>query len=164
VFVVVEQKEPHAGRMAFAAVEQPTTLAERLALACRIRDELEVPLPIFVDGMDDASRALFSDLPSPAFVIDREGRIADKLPWADAESLGPSLAALLARDAKASAGTGRLVERMRRAAKARRDHGVQRIVIWAAFVIAAGPVGGICRPCRCTLAPSSATLSGIGHA
>jgi hypothetical protein len=84
--------------MAFAAIEQPTTFAERCALARRIRDELEVPLPIFVDGMDDASRALFSDLPSPAFVIDRQGRIADKLPWADAEALQLSLRAVLAKD------------------------------------------------------------------
>jgi len=97
--VVVEQKEPHAGRMAFAEVEQPTSFAARCTLARRIRDELEVPLPIYVDGMDDASRALFSDLPSPAFVIDRAGRIADKLPWADAEPLAASLKTVLARDA-----------------------------------------------------------------
>lgn len=82
--------------MAFAAIEQPATFAERLVLARRIRDELEIPLPIFVDGMDDASRALFSDLPSPAFVIDREGRIVDKLPWADPELLQETLARMLA--------------------------------------------------------------------
>ncbi len=99
VFLVVEQKEPHAGRMAFADVEQPATFAERLALARRLRDELEVTLPILVDGMDDASRALFSDLPSPAFVLDRAGRIAKKLPWADPEPLGKALDEVLARDA-----------------------------------------------------------------
>ena len=48
--------------------------------------------------MDDASRALFSDLPSPAFLIDRSGRIADKLPWADAAPLEAALATLLARE------------------------------------------------------------------
>lgn len=98
VFAVVEQKEPHAGRMAFAEVAQPGTFAERCTLARRIRDELEVPLPIFVDGMDDASRALFSDLPSPAFLIDRDGRIADKLPWADPTPLAAALGGLLAQD------------------------------------------------------------------
>lgn len=86
--------------MAFADIEQPATFAERLALARRLRDELEVTLPIFVDGMDDASRALFSDLPSPAFVINRAGRIAKKLPWADPEPLGKLLEELLARDAE----------------------------------------------------------------
>lgn len=101
VFAVVEQREPHAGRMAFADLEQPATFAERLALARRLRDELEVTLPIYVDGMDDASRALFSDLPSPAFVMDRAGRIAKKLPWAEPEPLGKVLDELLARDAAA---------------------------------------------------------------
>jgi len=98
VFAVIEQKEPHAGRMAFADVAQPRMFAERVALARRIRDELEVTLPIWVDGMDDASRALFSDLPSPAFLIDRSGRIADKLPWADAAPLEAALVTLLARE------------------------------------------------------------------
>ena len=81
--------------MAFADVAQPLTFAERRALALRIRDELEVPLPILIDGMDDASRALFSDLPSPAFVIDRDGKIADKLPWADPAPLAASIDAVL---------------------------------------------------------------------
>lgn len=91
-FLVIEQREPHAGRMAFAAVEQPGTFEARHALALRIRAELEVPLPILIDGMDDASRALFGDLPSPAFVIGRDGSIVDKLPWADPEAIGKSLA------------------------------------------------------------------------
>ena len=92
---MVEQQEPHAGRMAFADVAQPTTIEQRRALARRIRDELELPLTILVDGMDDGSRALFSDLPSPAFVIGRDGTILDKLPWADPEPLARSLAAAL---------------------------------------------------------------------
>jgi len=101
VFAVVEQKEPHAGRMAFSAIEQPATFAARCELARRIRDELEVPLPIWVDGMDDASRALFSDLPSPAFVIDRDGRIADKMPWAEPRLLQDSIVRVLGKNASA---------------------------------------------------------------
>ena len=77
--------------MAFRDIAQPATLAERCALAQRIRDELEVPLPILVDGMDDSSRALFSDLPAPAFVLDAKGAIVDKLPWADPEPLAASI-------------------------------------------------------------------------
>jgi hypothetical protein len=84
--------------MAFEHVAQPGTFAERCTLARRIRDELEVPLPIFVDGMDDMSRALFSDLPSPAFIIDRNGAILDKLPWADPEPLTTAIANALAQD------------------------------------------------------------------
>lgn len=98
MFVVIEQKEPHAGRMAFESVVQPATFTERCTLARRIRDELELPLPIFVDGMDDASRALFSDLPGPAFVLDRSGRIADKQAWVDPDALAVTLSRLLAED------------------------------------------------------------------
>lgn len=98
MFVVIEQKEPHAGRMAFESVAQPATFAERCTLARRIRDELELPLPIFVDGMDDASRALFSDLPGPAFVLDRSGRIADKQAWVDPDELAVTLSRLLAEE------------------------------------------------------------------
>lgn len=51
---------------------------------------------ILVDGMDDESRALFGDLPSPAFIVDASGRIVDKLPWADPDQIGERLKALAA--------------------------------------------------------------------
>lgn len=95
IIVVVEQKEPHAGRMAFADVVQPECFEERRALAVKMRDELQLPMTILVDGMEDLSRALFSDLPSPAFVIDRDGVIRDKLPWADPVAVEASVAKLV---------------------------------------------------------------------
>jgi hypothetical protein len=91
VFLAIEQKEPHAGQLAFTEVGQPSTYGERQALAIRCRDELQIPFRILVDGMDDASRALFGDLPSPAFVIDSAGRVADKLPWADPDRIAEIL-------------------------------------------------------------------------
>lgn len=100
--LVVHQREPHAGQMAFRAIEQPTSFEERRTLALRARDELQIPMTILVDGMDDASRALFGDLPSPAFVIDAHGVIRDKLPWADPDLLGKRLEALLAASQAAS--------------------------------------------------------------
>ena len=94
VFFAIEQKEPHAGQLAFTEVEQPSTYAERQALAIRCRDELQIPFRILVDGMDDASRALFGDLPSPAFVIDSAGRVAEKLPWSDPDRIAEILKGL----------------------------------------------------------------------
>jgi hypothetical protein len=91
VFLAIEQKEPHAGQLAYTEVEQPSTYAGRQALAIRCRDELQIPFRILVDGMDDASRALFGDLPSPAFVIDAAGRVADKLPWTDPDRIAEIL-------------------------------------------------------------------------
>ena len=55
---------------------------------------LQIPFRILVDGMDDASRAIFGDLPSPAFVIDSAGRVVDKLPWADPDRIAEILKGL----------------------------------------------------------------------
>ena len=84
MFLVVEQKEPHAARMAFASIVQPENIQQRTELARRMKDELELPMDVLVDAMDDSSRALFGDLPSPAFVIDASGAIVAKFPWAEA--------------------------------------------------------------------------------
>lgn len=93
---MIEQKEPHVGRLGFEKVEQPKTFEERKKMAILMRDEFEIPMRILVDGMDDASRVFFSDLPSPAFVIDRDGIIREKLPWADPEPLEKSIEKVLA--------------------------------------------------------------------
>jgi len=58
-----------------------------------MKDEYELPMKVLVDSMEDQSRALFSDLPSPAFIIDAKG-IREKFPWADAETIGPAVARL----------------------------------------------------------------------
>lgn len=90
-FVVVYQREPHAGRMGFADVDQPATYAERVALARRAHDELGLTAPAAVDFMDDASRALFGDLPAPVFVVDPRGVVAAKDPWIDPRRLAAML-------------------------------------------------------------------------
>ncbi len=91
-FVFVYQREPHARQMAFAAIPQPKDEGERCALARRTCEELSLdPSLLWIDGMDDRSRALFGDLPSPAIVVDPFGVIQAKLPWAEPEVLGPLL-------------------------------------------------------------------------
>lgn len=95
----VYQREPHDRQLAFKDLEQPATWEERAALARRMRDDHGVTGAILVDSMDDASRACFGDLPSPAIAIGPDGRVLFKLPWAEPEVLGPRLEAhLKARD------------------------------------------------------------------
>lgn len=89
--VIVYQKEPHAGQLAFKDIEQPESFEARCALAKRMQEEYELPMILLVDTMEDQSRALFSDLPSPAFVIDAQGIVRAKFPWADAETIGPAV-------------------------------------------------------------------------
>ena len=85
--MIVYQKEPHAGQLAFRDVAQPETLEQRVSLAKRMKEEYELPMTVLVDTMEDQSRALLSDLASPAFVIDADGMIANKFPWADAPQI-----------------------------------------------------------------------------
>jgi hypothetical protein len=78
---ILYQKEPHCGQMAFENIQQPETMEERIALAKRMKEEYELPMPILADTMADQSRELLSDLPSPVFIIDAAGTIQAKLPW-----------------------------------------------------------------------------------
>lgn len=89
--LIVYQREPHAGQLAFRDVEQPQTRSERVALARRTAEELALGVPILIDELDDRSRAWFGDLPSPAIVIDPRGVVRSKLPWAEPDVLGPRL-------------------------------------------------------------------------
>ena len=90
--LIIYQKEPHAGQLAFKTIAQPETFEQRRELARRMKEEYELPMTILVDSMEDQSRALFSDLPSPAFVIDATGVIRAKFPWADADTIRPAVA------------------------------------------------------------------------
>jgi hypothetical protein len=84
VFIVLVQREPHAGRMGFRDIAQPTTLAERTELANRLKDEFGLKMNVLVDSMDDASRALYSQLPGPLFIIGPNQQVIAKHPWMDA--------------------------------------------------------------------------------
>ena len=64
-----------------------------------MKDEFEMPMDVLVDTMDDSSRKLFSDLPSPVFVIDKEGIVRDKFPWPDQEQIAESIEKIRQADA-----------------------------------------------------------------
>lgn len=81
--------------MAFEAIAQPTSYAERAALAQKTCEELELTTTMLIDTLDDQSRAYFGDLPSPAIVIGPDGVVRIKLPWAEPDVLAPRLAKLL---------------------------------------------------------------------
>ena len=87
-FVVVYQREPHARQMAFRRVGQPTSYAERVALAKKTLTELRLGVEVWVDDLGDASRAAFGDVPNPAVVIDGKGIVRMKLSWSDPKVLG----------------------------------------------------------------------------
>ena len=81
--------------MAFAEIAQPESFEARCALAKKMQEEYELPMTILVDTMEDQSRALFSDLPSPVFVIDAAGKIVAKFPWPDGPQIKQAVEAIV---------------------------------------------------------------------
>ena len=92
--LIVYQKEPHPGQMAFKEIAQPESFEARVELAQKMKDEYEMPMTVLVDTMEDQSRALFSDLPSPVFIIDAKGVIQDKFPWPESKQIESAVAQL----------------------------------------------------------------------
>lgn len=62
-------------------VNQPTTYAERVALAQQVRDQGGVTLPLVVDGMDNAVWEAYGRRPNSGFLIEQGGRIALAQNW-----------------------------------------------------------------------------------
>lgn len=63
---------------------QPTSFAERLAIADECVQRLRITAPIYVDGMDNAVEQAFGAWPERLFVIGVDGRIVyqgDKGPY-----------------------------------------------------------------------------------
>ena len=77
--------------MAFKNIRQPESLEERIELAARMKDEYEMPMPVLVDTMKDQSRAYYSELPSPVFIINEQGLIQKKFPWPDVDQIRDAL-------------------------------------------------------------------------
>ncbi len=57
-------------------VRQPTTLAERRAMASVCAEQLGLTIPTLVDGMDNAAFEAFSAWPERIYLIDSSGRVA----------------------------------------------------------------------------------------
>ena len=57
---------------------QPTTFAERQALAAVLVDRLKYRLPLAIDGIDNAADRAYAAWPERLYVIGRGGRIVYK--------------------------------------------------------------------------------------
>ncbi|MEC7583962.1 MAG: hypothetical protein VYE77_06560 [Planctomycetota bacterium] len=86
-FVFVYQREPHARQMAFRDIPQPKTYGERVALARKTLDELNLDMDVWIDDLGDQSRFAFGDLPSWVVVVRPNGEIWRKAQWPEPEIL-----------------------------------------------------------------------------
>lgn len=87
VFVVIYTREPHARQMAFKNIVQPMSWNERRDLARKTKKEMKLDVLFLVDDMGDPSRKLFGDVPNPAIFVEKGGKVAEKLSWADASEV-----------------------------------------------------------------------------
>ena len=98
-------------RLTDVRIAQPRTARERTDVARMSRDTLALKYPVAVDVMDNRVWRDYGAASSPAFVIDRQGRIALRQVWLDPDGIDDALQRLLdGRQAglrSSVAGTGR---------------------------------------------------------
>jgi len=111
-FVVVYSREAHPvgskspytegewdlaiNRLAGVRLGDPSTYDERRKRARESRDVLKIEAEVLVDGMDDRVWRLYGAAPSPAYVIDRGGRVVLTQAWVDPGEIRETLEGLLA--------------------------------------------------------------------
>lgn len=76
-----------------------TTLDERRERAVDTVQRLELDAAVLVDGMDDAAWEAFGAAPSPAFVLDTDGRVVLRQVWVDPGELRQVLRSLVSAPA-----------------------------------------------------------------
>jgi Iodothyronine deiodinase len=60
------------------AVAQPKNTFQRVEVATKCHDLLEMSMPVLVDGIDDRIGNAYSGMPDRLYVVDREGEVAFK--------------------------------------------------------------------------------------
>ena len=91
-----DEWNPWINRVAGVSLPDPESYEERRERAGFSREKLEREVLYAVDRMDDAVWKSYGAAPSPAFVIDRDGRIALSQVWVDPDGIRRTLDALLA--------------------------------------------------------------------
>ncbi len=96
LFIVLYQREAHAGQMQFSEIEQPDVYAERLELANKSCSELNIATKVVIDNMDNKVREAYGLLPNSVYFIGKGGKIYHKEAWARDVEWGPKIETMLA--------------------------------------------------------------------
>lgn len=102
----VGSPSPHTGEewdlwvnwLSGVRIAEARSLPERIERASQARESLDLEIPLVVDRMDDAVWRAYGAASAPAFVIDREGKVAARQVWSDPSALRETLDRLLAAD------------------------------------------------------------------
>lgn len=90
-FLFIYVREAHPGEQ----IRAHRSIAEKREAARLLRDEEDIEMPILVDDVSGAIHRKYSRLPSPAFLIDRSGRVAFRSMWAGPEGIESAIHELL---------------------------------------------------------------------
>jgi len=82
-----EEWVPIHNRLVGIDFGQPETFEGRLEHARTSQANLEIEIPMLVDGMDDAVWQVYGRVPSPGFVIDTQGTVALAQVWIDPKAI-----------------------------------------------------------------------------
>ena len=87
--------DPMINKLTGVRVREPEDFEARLRVAGESKLELGLPVQMLVDGMEDGVWRDYGRAASPAFVIDREGRIALSQVWLEPKAIRHTLDRLL---------------------------------------------------------------------
>lgn len=94
-----EEWDMWINRLTGVRLRAPTTLDERRERAVDTVQRLELDAAMLVDGMDDVAWEAFGAAPSPAFVLDTDGRVVLRQVWVDPKELRQVLRSLVSAPA-----------------------------------------------------------------
>lgn len=94
-FIVVYAHESNAGEGQFADIKQPTTQAERDALAKRFAAEFRPTTPVLVDAIGNKTWNAYGSPLNATFIVKRDGTVFYKEPWAAPSNVDEQLGRLL---------------------------------------------------------------------
>jgi hypothetical protein len=86
---------PPDNRQDGVLVRQPTSLADRLALARRYAEQWARSTMLLVDTFDDASWKALGEAPNLGLLVDRTGTVRERQGWFDHEAMAAAVAKLL---------------------------------------------------------------------
>ncbi len=92
-FLFIYVREAHPGEQ----IRAHRSNAAKREAARLLRDEEEIRMPVLVDDLRGSIHRKYSRLPSPAFLIDRSGRVAFRSMWARPEAIESAIEELLER-------------------------------------------------------------------
>ena len=95
LFIVLYQREAHAGESRFVDIEQPESFDARKELASKSCEELNIATLVVIDDMDNTVRKAYGELPNSAYMIQKGGGIFYKEAWARPDEWGPHLEKLV---------------------------------------------------------------------